>query len=54
MQPFLIRHKVATQEELDQLYEQMLIEMMSANFRAVRLFHEYLGHKTFISCVLIR
>ncbi len=35
MQPFFIKQKVATQEELDQLYEQMLIEMILENFRAV-------------------
>ena len=45
MQPFFIKQKVATQEELDQLYEQMLIEMMSTDFRAVGYFMSICGTK---------
>jgi ubiquinone/menaquinone biosynthesis C-methylase UbiE len=35
MQPFLIKQGVTTQEELDQLYQQMLIDMTLPNFRAL-------------------
>ncbi len=36
-QPFIIRMGVATQEELDSLYDQMLIEMLQENFRGLML-----------------
>ena len=36
-QPFIIRMGVATQEELDQLYDQMLIEMLQEDFRGLML-----------------
>jgi ubiquinone/menaquinone biosynthesis C-methylase UbiE len=36
-QPFIIRMGVATQEELDRLYEQMLIEMLQEGFRGLML-----------------
>lgn len=32
MQPFLLKTRVATQEEVDQVYEQMLVEMLSEDF----------------------
>jgi len=34
-QPFFVGTRVATQEEVDQAYEQMLIEMMQDNFRGI-------------------
>lgn len=36
-QPFIIRMGVATQEELDRLYDQMLIEMLQEEFRGLML-----------------
>src|SRR5256886_7834491 len=36
-QPFIIRMGVATQEEVDQLYEQMKFEMMKDDFRGLML-----------------
>jgi SAM-dependent methyltransferase len=36
-QPFIIRMGVATQEELDRLYDQMLIEMLQEDFRGLML-----------------
>jgi len=36
-QPFIIRMGVATQEEMDQVYEQMLLEMMQDDFRGLML-----------------
>ena len=36
-QPFIIRMGVATQEEMDQAYEQMLIEMIQDDFRGLML-----------------
>ncbi|HLI87620.1 MAG TPA: methyltransferase domain-containing protein [Ktedonobacteraceae bacterium] len=35
LQPFMIKAGVATQEELDTLYEQMLAEMLADNFRGL-------------------
>lgn len=35
MQPFVIGMGITTQEEVDQLYDQMQVEMLSENFRAV-------------------
>jgi SAM-dependent methyltransferase len=37
-QPFLVQAGVTTQEELDQLYEQMLADMLSEHFRGVLYF----------------
>jgi SAM-dependent methyltransferase len=34
-QPFIVRMRVATQEEVDQLYEQMTFEMMKDDFRGL-------------------
>jgi len=36
-QPFIIRMGVATQEEMDQTYEQMLLEMIQNDFRGLML-----------------
>jgi SAM-dependent methyltransferase len=36
-QPFIMRMGVATQEELDRLYDQMLIEMLQEDFRGLML-----------------
>jgi ubiquinone/menaquinone biosynthesis C-methylase UbiE len=36
-QPFIVRMGVATQEEIDQAYEQMLLEMMQEDFRGLML-----------------
>ena len=36
-QPFIVRMGVATQEEVDQLYEQMRFEMMKEDFRGLML-----------------
>jgi len=44
-QPFLIAADVATQEELDKLYEQMLLEMLSEDFRALWYFLSAWGYK---------
>jgi ubiquinone/menaquinone biosynthesis C-methylase UbiE len=38
IQPFLLKMQVATQEELNTLYEQTLIEMLSADYRALWYF----------------
>jgi len=38
VQPFVIKMKVATQEELDALYEQVLVEMLSQDFHALWYF----------------
>ncbi len=45
-QPFFVRTKVATQEELDQLYEQMVLDTLSDNFRAVYLLLTSWGEKS--------
>jgi hypothetical protein len=45
MQPFLVRTGVATQEEVDQLYKQMLFEMMQDSFRGVHLLFTASGQK---------
>lgn len=44
-QPFIVRMGVATQEEVDQLYEQMLLEMLQENFRGLMLPLTVLGEK---------
>ncbi len=44
-QPFLVATGVATQEELDKLYDQMLLEMLSDNFRALWYFLSVWGYK---------
>jgi len=44
-QPFFIRTGVTTQEEVDQLYEQMQIEMMLDNFRGIMYLLTALGEK---------
>jgi ubiquinone/menaquinone biosynthesis C-methylase UbiE len=45
VQPFLIKMQVATQQELDTLYEQMLSEMMLPTFRALWYYLGVWGHK---------
>ncbi|MEO8973897.1 MAG: class I SAM-dependent methyltransferase, partial [Ktedonobacteraceae bacterium] len=35
VQPFLLKMDLATQEEMDEMYQQMLIEMMQENFSAI-------------------
>ena len=35
MQPFLLKTRVATQEEMDQVYEQMLVEMLKVRWYAL-------------------
>jgi ubiquinone/menaquinone biosynthesis C-methylase UbiE len=44
-QPFIIRMGVATQEELDRLYDQMLLEMLQKDFRGLMLPLTALGEK---------
>jgi SAM-dependent methyltransferase len=44
-QPFIIRMGVATQEELDRLYDQMLLEMLREDFRGLMLPLTALGEK---------
>jgi hypothetical protein len=45
IQPFLLQAEVATQEELDQLYEQMLVEMRSDDFCGLAYFLTVWGKK---------
>jgi ubiquinone/menaquinone biosynthesis C-methylase UbiE len=45
LQPFMLKAGVATQEELDALYEQALAEMMADNFRGVGYFLSVWGKK---------
>lgn len=45
MQPFLLKMGVATQEEIDRVYQQMLIEMHSENFCGVWSFLSVWGEK---------
>jgi ubiquinone/menaquinone biosynthesis C-methylase UbiE len=45
LQPFIIKWQVATQEELDQIYQQMLFEMQEDDFCAVWVFLTVWGHK---------
>ena len=44
-QPFIIRMGVATQEELDKLYNQMLLDMLREDFRGLMLPLTALGQK---------
>ena len=44
-QPFIIRMGVATQQELDRLYDQMLQEMLQKDFRGLMLPLTALGEK---------
>ena len=44
-QPFLLKMKVSTQEELNALYEQMLVEMMQNDFRALMYIVSVWGEK---------
>ncbi len=44
-QPFIIRMGVATQEELDQLYDQMILEMLQGGFRGLMLPLTAMGEK---------
>lgn len=44
-QPFLLAAGVATQDELDRLYNQMLLEMLSEDFRALWYFLSVWGYK---------
>ncbi len=44
-QPFIIRMGVATQEELDRLYDQMILEMLQEDFRGLMLPLTALGEK---------
>jgi ubiquinone/menaquinone biosynthesis C-methylase UbiE len=44
-QPFIIRMGVATQEDLDRLYDQMLLEMLQENFRGLMMPLTVLGEK---------
>lgn len=45
MQPFLLKTRVATQEELDRVYEQMLVEMLSDDFCGVWFYLSVWGQK---------
>lgn len=45
VQPFLLSCKLATQEELDRLYERALAEMLDENFCAVGFFQTVWGEK---------
>ncbi len=51
VQPFAIKMKVATQEELDTLYEQALVEMLAHEFRALWYFFSVWGEKPNLSSV---
>ncbi len=44
-QPFIIRMGVATQEDLDRLYDQMLLEMLQEDFRGLMMPLTVLGEK---------
>ncbi|MBE3560877.1 MAG: class I SAM-dependent methyltransferase [Ktedonobacteraceae bacterium] len=44
-QPFLIKMGIATQEELDHLYEQMLLDLMREDFRGIWYFMSAIGRK---------
>ena len=44
-QPFLLAAGVATQDELDRLYDQMLLEMLCEDFRALWYFLSVWGYK---------
>ena len=44
-QPFIVRMGVATQEQLDQLYEQMILEMSKETFRGLMLPFTACGEK---------
>lgn len=44
-QPFLVAHRVATQPYLDELYEQMLVEMLADDFCGVQYFLTAWGRK---------
>ncbi|QBD77834.1 class I SAM-dependent methyltransferase [Ktedonosporobacter rubrisoli] len=46
-QPFLLQMEVATQQELDELYEQMLLEMLADDFHAIWYFLTVWGYKSF-------
>lgn len=45
VQPFLLKMNLATQEEMDELYQQMLIEMMLADFCAIWSYMTVWGQK---------
>ncbi|MBE3561806.1 MAG: methyltransferase domain-containing protein [Ktedonobacteraceae bacterium] len=45
IQPFLVKMKVASQEELDRLYDQMLLDMLREDFRGVWHFVSAIGRK---------
>jgi hypothetical protein len=45
VQPFVIKMKVSTQEDLDTLYENALVEMLSQEFRALWYFFKTWGQK---------
>ncbi|MBE3561614.1 MAG: class I SAM-dependent methyltransferase [Ktedonobacteraceae bacterium] len=45
LHPFLVKVGVATQEELDKLYEQMLLDMMREDFRGIWYFMSAIGKK---------
>ena len=48
LQPFILKANVATQEELDRLYQQFLIEIYSSNFRGVWPYMSVWGTKPLI------
>lgn len=45
MQPFLVQTRVTTQEAVDQLHEQMIVEMLQDNLRGVHLLFTAWGEK---------
>ena len=47
LQPFLVKMKMASLEELKELYQQALIEMMSNDFRALWYFLSVVGQRPF-------
>jgi len=47
LKPFLIKMKMATPEELEELYQQALIEMMASDFRALWYFLSVVGQRPF-------
>ncbi len=47
LKPFLIKMKMATKEELEELYQQALIEMLSNDFRALWYFLSVVGQRPF-------
>jgi hypothetical protein len=46
MQPFLIKWGTTTLEEVQQIYQQMLLEMLSPEFCALHYYYQVIGRKS--------